>query len=102
MNPVMAFGMKQDAVLGIALTTHHPGDTIVKKPPGEAGESGVARNAKAALFIPKKTKKTRTLKRALHMIRFAFLEVGFIGRVVGVRLAFNLDMPTNGSVSGQE
>ena len=101
----MAFGMKQDAVLGIARTTHHPGNTVVKKrkkPPGEAGESGVARNAKAALFIPKKTKKTRTLKRALDMIRFAFLEVGFIDRVVRVRLAFNLDMPTNGSVSGQE
>ena len=45
----MAFGMKQDAILGIARTTHHPGDTIVKKPPGEASESGVARNAKAAL-----------------------------------------------------
>ena len=98
----MAFGMKQDTILGIARTTHHPGDTIVKKPPGEAGESGVARNAKTALFIPKKTKKTRTLKRTLHMICFAFLEVGFIGRIVGVRLAFDLDMPTNGSVSGQQ
>ena len=30
MNPVMAFGMKQDTILGIARTTHHPGDTIAR------------------------------------------------------------------------
>jgi hypothetical protein len=102
MNLVMALGMKQNAVLGAGRTTLQPGDTIVQVPPGKTGDFGVAHQAETMLFIPKKTKKTRTLKRDPHMICFAFLEVGFVGKIVGIRLAFDLDMSTDGSVSCQQ
>jgi hypothetical protein len=36
------------------------------------------------------------------MIPFAFLEVGFVGGIVGICVASNLDMPTNGSVAGRQ
>ena len=31
-----------------------------------------------------------------HRIPFALLEVGFVGRIVGVHVAFNLDMSSDG------
>jgi hypothetical protein len=49
-----------------------------------------AYRAESALFIPKKAKSTRTPKRVLHVICFAFLEVGLVGRIVQVRFAFDL------------
>jgi hypothetical protein len=78
MNPVMALGMKQDAVIDPGRTTHYPGDAIVKAPPCERSDFGVAHRTEAALLIPKKAKKTRTPKRVPHMIRFALFEVGFV------------------------
>src|SRR5271166_6041012 len=101
-NPVMALGMKQDAVVGAGRTTHHARDAMVKAPPRESGDFCMARRAEAALFIPEIAKDTRTPKRVLHTIRFAFFEVGFIGRIVGVRVAFNLDMSLVGGVTGQQ
>jgi hypothetical protein len=97
MNPVMALGMKQNAVLGTGRTTHYPGNAMVKVPPGETSDFGVAHRTEASLFKPEKAKKTGAPKRVPHMIRFAFLEVGFIGRIVGIRIASNLDMSTYGS-----
>jgi hypothetical protein len=56
MNPVMAIGMKQDAVLGTGRTTHHPRDAVMKAPSGETGDFSLAHRAEAALVIPKKAK----------------------------------------------
>src|ERR1700694_4785314 len=63
-------------MLSTARTTLHAGDVIVKAPPGETGDSGIAHRAETALLIPEKAKNTRTPKRILHMICFAFFEVG--------------------------
>ena len=74
----------------------------MKAPSGETGDSGITHRAETALFIPKKAKKTRAPKRVLHMIRFTLFEIGFIGRIVGVRVASDLDMSTYGSVAGRQ
>ena len=102
MNPVMALQMKQDAVIDLGRTTHYPGDAIMKAPPGERSDFGIAHKAEAALLIPKKAKKTRTPKRDPHMIRFALFEVGFVCRIVGVRVASDLDMSAYGNVAGRQ
>ena len=73
MNPVMALGMKQNAVLGTGRTTHYPGNAMVKAPPGETIDFGVAYRTEASLFKPEKAKKMGAPKRVPHMIRFAFL-----------------------------
>jgi hypothetical protein len=52
------------------------------------------------LFRPEIAKNTRASERVPHVIRFAFLEVGFAGRIVGVRVAFNLDMSRAYSATG--
>ena len=52
------------------------------------------------MFIAEKAKSTRTPKRILHVIGFAFLEVGLIGRVVRVSLAFDFDLSLNGRADG--
>ena len=98
----MALGMKQNAVLDAGRTTHYPGDAMMKAPPGERSDFGVAHRAEAALLHPKKANKARTPKRVPHMIRFALFEVGFICGIVGVRVAFDLDMSTDGSVTGRQ
>jgi hypothetical protein len=35
------------------------------------------------------------------MIRFAFFEVGFADRIIGIRVASDLDMSLDGGVTGQ-
>ena len=96
----MALGVKQNTVLSAARTTHHAGHAIMQAPPREAGDFGITHRAETALFIPEKAKKTRALKRVPHMIPLAFLEVGFIDGIIGVRLALNLDMSAYGSSAG--
>ena len=59
-----------------------------------------AYRAESALFIPKKAKSTRTPKRVLHVVCFAFLEVGLMSRVVRVGLAFDFDVSFNGRAHG--
>ena len=86
MNPVMAFWVKQDAVHSTARTTQHAGYAVVQAPPREASDFGIAHRAEAALFRPEKAKKTGAPKRVPHMVPFAFLEVGFVGRIVGIRV----------------
>ena len=71
-------------------------------PSSGAGDSDVARRTEAALFIPEKAKKARTPKCVLHMFCFALLEVGFISRIIRIRVASNLDMSSDGDVTGQE
>jgi hypothetical protein len=75
---------------------------MVKAPSGQTSDFGVAHRAEAALFRPEKAKKTGAPKRVPHMIPFAFLEMGFIGRIVGIRIASNLDMSTYGSGASRE
>jgi hypothetical protein len=72
----------------------------VKAPACDPGNSLVAHGATATLFIPEIAKSTSTPKRVPHLICFAFLEVGFIGRVVRVGFAFDFDMSFNGRVHG--
>ena len=74
----------------------------MKAPSGVTGDSSVASRAEAALFKPEKAKNARTPKRILHMIRFAFFEIGFAGRIIGVRVASDLDVSLDGGVSGQQ
>ena len=102
MNPVMALRVKQDAVLSVAQTTHHAGYAVVQAPPRESSDFGIAHRAEAALFRPEKAKKAGAPKRVPHMVPFAFFEVGFVGRIVGIRVASNLDMSTYGSSAGRE
>jgi len=74
----------------------------VKAPSRDSSDSGITHWAEAALFVPEKAKDTRAPKRVQHVIRFAFLEVGLTGRVVGIRVASNLDMSLDGSTTGQQ
>ena len=99
MNPVMALGMKQNTVLSTGGSTHHARNAIVQAPSRDPGDFCIAHRAEAALFVPEEAKKARTPKRILHMIPFAFLEVGFIVRIVWVRFAFNLDVSLDGSTT---
>jgi hypothetical protein len=69
---------------------------VVKTPACDPGNSLVAHGATATLFIPEKAKSASTPKRIPHVIGFAFLEVGLIGRVVWVGFAFDFDMSFNG------
>jgi hypothetical protein len=72
----------------------------MKAPTCDPGNSLVAHGAISTLFIPEKAKSTSTSKRVLHVICFAFLEVGRIGRIVRVGLAFDFDVSFNGRAHG--
>ncbi len=71
-------------------------------PARDPGDLGVAHGAGAALKLPEKAKSPRTPKRFRHMISFAFLEVGFMGRIVGISGALDLDVPLNGRATGEQ
>jgi hypothetical protein len=60
----------------------------------------IADRAKPALLVPDIAKCTSAPKCFPHVISFAILEVGFIGRVVGISFAFNLDVSLDGSAFG--
>ena len=72
----------------------------MKAPACDPGNSLVAHEATATLFIPEIAKGASTPKRVQHVICFAFLEVGFIGRVVRVGFAFDFDVSFNGRARG--
>jgi hypothetical protein len=73
---------------------------VVKAPACDPGNSFVAHGATATLFVPEIAKSACAPKRVQHVICFAFLEVGLIGRVVWVSLAFDFDMSFNGRAHG--
>ena len=73
---------------------------MVKAPARGPSDFGVAHSAEPALFLPEKTKRMSTPKRILHMDSFAFFEVGFIGRVVGVRVTFDFNVSLDGRATG--
>jgi len=70
-------------------------------PTRDPGDALLACGAEAGLYIPEKARPTSTPKRCRHMISFAFLEVGFISRIVRVGFAFDLNVSLNGSATGE-
>src|SRR5215469_6506707 len=88
--------MKQNAVFGTRRTTFHTGDAMMKTPSRDPGDFCIAYGAEATLQIPEKAKCSSTPERFRHMISFAFLEVGLIGRVVRVSFAFDLNVSLDG------
>ena len=73
---------------------------MVKAPARDPSDFCVAHSAEPALFVPEKTKRTSTPERFLHMGSFALFEVGFIGRVVGVRVTFDFNVSFDGCAIG--
>jgi hypothetical protein len=73
---------------------------VVKPPAREPSDFGIAHSAEPALFMPEKAKRTSTPKRVLHRGFFALCEVGFIGRVVGVRVTFDFNVSLDGCATG--
>ncbi len=68
----------------------------MKTPSRDPGDPYIAYGAEPTLEIPEKAKRSSTPKRFRHMIAFAFLEVGFIGRIVWVGFGFDLNVSLNG------
>ena len=73
---------------------------MVQAPARDPSDFGIAHSAEPVLFLPEKAKRTSTPKRFLHMGSFALFEVGFIGRVVGVRVTFDFDVSLDGCATG--
>src|ERR1700719_5297093 len=76
------------------------GDAVMKAPACDAGDLCIALGAESTLFMPEIAKSAGTPKRFQHVSPFPFFEVGFIGWIVRVSLAFDLDVSFNGSVLG--
>ncbi len=74
----------------------------MKAPAGDPGDFGIAQRAESALLIPEKAKSASTPKRVQHVSPFTFFEVGFIGGIVRVRFALDLDLSFDGSALGGE
>src|ERR1700694_1028809 len=72
----------------------------MKAPACDPSDFCVALRAESTLFIPEIAKSTSTPKRFQHVRPFAFFEVGFIGWIVRVSFAFDLDMSFDGSALG--
>ena len=72
----------------------------MKAPACDPGDFYVALGAESTLLIPEIAKSAGTPKRFQHVSPFAFFEVGFIGWIVRVRFAFNLDVSFDGSALG--
>src|SRR5258708_10923625 len=72
----------------------------MKAPACDPGDCCIALRAESTLLIPEIAKSADTPKRFQHVSPFAFFEVGFIGWIVRVRFAFNLDVPFDGSALG--
>src|SRR5450755_1642641 len=72
----------------------------MKSPACDPGDCCMAQRAESTLLIPEIAKSAGTPKRFQHVSPFAFFEVGFIGRIVRVSFAFNLDVSFDGSALG--
>ena len=72
----------------------------MQAPSRDAGDFGLACQTETTLFIPEIAKSTGTPKRFQHVSPFPFFEVGFIGWIVRVGFAFDLDVPFDGSALG--
>ena len=74
----------------------------MKAPACDPGDFGITQCAESTLFLPEIAKSADAPKRFQHMSPFAFCEVGFIGWIVRVRFAFDLDLSFYGSALGVE
>src|SRR5258708_12832171 len=72
----------------------------MKTPACDPGDFCIALVAESTLLIPEIAKSAGTPKRFQHVSPFAFFEVGFIGWIVRVRFAFNLDVSFDGCALG--
>ena len=72
----------------------------MKPPACDPGDFCMAQRAESTLFIAEITKSAGTPKRFQHVSPFPFFEVGFIGWIVRVGFAFDLDVPFDGSALG--
>src|SRR5438445_13618079 len=72
----------------------------MKQPACDPGDFCKAQRAESTLFIPEIAKSAGTPKRFQHVTPFPFFEVGFIGWIVRVGFAFDLDVPFDGSALG--
>ena len=72
----------------------------MQAPARDPSDFCIALRAKSALFMPEIAKSAGTSKRFQHVSPFAFFEVGFIGWIVRVGFAFDLDVPFDGSALG--
>src|SRR6267142_4376373 len=72
----------------------------MKAPARDPSDFCIALCAESTLFIPEVAKSTGTPKRVQHVSPFAFFEVGFIGWIVRVSFAFDLDVSFDGSALG--
>ena len=72
----------------------------MKAPACDPSDFCIALCAESTLFIPERAKSAGTAKRLQHVSPFPFFEVGFIGWIVRVRFAFNLDVSFDGSALG--
>jgi len=75
---------------------------MVKAPARDPSDFCIAHRAKSALFMPEEAKGTSTPKRVQHMIFFAFLEVGFIRRIVRFSFASDFDVSFNGYATREQ
>jgi hypothetical protein len=75
---------------------------VVKAPTHDPRDSGLAYQAESALFMPEVAKSMSPPKRVPHVICFAFLEVGFIGRIVRVSLASDFDVSIDGDATREQ
>src|SRR5438445_9991218 len=72
----------------------------MKAPACDPGDCCIALGAESALFILEIAKSAGTPERFHHVSPFAFFEVGFIGWIVRVSFAFDLDVSFDGSALG--
>src|SRR5207244_13353638 len=60
MDPVMALGMKENAVRGTCRTTHHTGDAVMKPPACEPADFCMAQCAESTVVRREMAKSTST------------------------------------------
>src|SRR5882757_8634280 len=72
----------------------------MKAPACDPGDFCIALRAESTLLIPEIAKSAGTPKRFQQVSPFAFFEVGFIGWIVRVGFAFNVDVSFDGSALG--
>ena len=75
---------------------------MVKAPTRDPSDFCIAHRAKSALFRPEVAKSLSTAKRVQHVISFAFLEVGFIRRIVWVSFASDFYVSFNGDATREQ
>ena len=71
-------------------------------PPGEFGDFLVTDWTNTVLLLPQVKQLSPTLKVFCHFQAETFFKVDFPGRVIGVRIPFDFDVPFNGHTGDVE